>query len=154
MSVSETLAALGIDLPPVPAPVAAYVPALRVADQVWTSGQLPMVAGRLAVQGTVGRDVSVDQAVEAARTCALNALAAAASVAGGVDSIASVTKVTVFVASDPGFTGQALVANGASELFRQVFGEAGQHVRSAVGVAVLPLGAPVEVELVVQVCEG
>ncbi len=155
MSADERLADAGLTLPPVAAPVASYVPALRVGDQIWTSGQIPLVGGKLSVTGTLGAELSVEQGADAARTCALNALAAAASVVGGdLDAITGILKVTVFVASAAGFTDQALVANGASNLLEQVFGENGQHVRSAVGVASLPLGAPVEVELVVQTAEG
>ncbi len=147
---SERLAALGLDLPPVAAPVAAYVPATRSGHQVLTSGQLPTVAGQLVATGKVGADVTAEQATDAARTAALNALAAVASLTGGLDGIARIVKATVFVASTPDFTAQPQVANGASQLFVDVFGEAGQHVRSAVGVPVLPLDAPVEVELVVE----
>lgn len=148
---SQRLAELGLELPPVAAPVAAYVPAVRSGDQVLTSGQLPSVRGELVATGLVGVQVTPEQATDAARTAALNALAAAASLAGGVDAIKQVVKVVVFVASDPGFTGQPAVANGASQLFLDVFGDAGRHVRSAVGVAVLPLNVPVEVELTVAV---
>ncbi len=146
---SERLAALGIQLPPVAAPVAAYIPATRVGDQVWTSGQIPTREGTLVETGLVGRDVSPEVAADLARTAALNALAAAADVAGGVDAIKRVVKVVVYVASDPAFVAQATVANGASTLLRDVFSSG--HVRSAVGVAVLPLNAPVEVEIVVEV---
>ncbi|MGN6087841.1 MAG: RidA family protein [Actinomycetales bacterium] len=148
---SDRLAALGLELPPVATPVAAYVPAVRQGNLVHTSGQLPMVSGSLAATGKVGAGVSPEEAKGHARTCALNALAAAASVAGGLDAIARVVKVVGFVASAPDFTGQPQVVNGASELLGEVFGEAGQHARSAVGVAVLPLDAPVEVEIVVEV---
>ncbi|MFZ0529651.1 MAG: RidA family protein [Propionicimonas sp.] len=151
MSHAERLAGLGLELPGVPAPVAAYVPALRSGGQVLTAGQLPFVAGVLPEVGKVGAQVSPERAVELARIAALNAVAAAASVVGGVDGIARVVRLVVFVASDPGFTGQPAVANGASLLLREVFGEAGVHVRSAVGVSVLPLDSPVEVELVVEV---
>ncbi len=147
---TERLAALGVELPPVAAPVAAYVPAIRACGLVMTSGQLPSVDGRLTVTGKVGDDVTPEQAMDAARVAALNALAAAASVVGGLDNIARIVKATVFVASVPDFTGQPQVANGASTLFVDVFGDAGQHVRSAVGVPVLPLDAPVEVELIVE----
>ncbi len=150
VSPSARLRDLGIALPAVAVPVAAYVPALVSAGQVFTSGQLPTVAGKLPLTGRVGVDVTPEQAYDLARTAALNAIAAAASVAGGVDGIRRVVKVVVFVASDPGFTGQPQVANGASELLQAVFGPRGQHVRSAVGVAVLPLNSPVEVELVVE----
>lgn len=151
MHASERLAELGIDLPAVAAPVAAYVPATRAGDQILTSGQLPFVDGALSVTGKVGAEVSAEEAASAARTAALNAVAAAADVAGGVDLIRRVVKVVVFVASDPAFSGQPAVANGASLLLGEIFGEAGVHVRSAVGVAVLPLDSPVEVELVVEV---
>ncbi|NAZ86135.1 RidA family protein [Kineococcus indalonis] len=151
---SERLAALGLSLPAVPAPVAAYVPAVRSGDLVHTSGQLPFTDGRLPLTGKVGQgDGLVDPgtAQQLAATCALNALAAAAGVAGGLDRIEAVVKVGVFVASDPAFTGQPAVANGASELLGQVLGDAGRHARSAVGVAVLPLDSPVEVEVTVRV---
>ncbi|MEZ0165453.1 RidA family protein [Kineococcus sp. LSe6-4] len=151
MSASERLAELGLTLPEVAAPVAAYVPAVRDGDLVLTSGQLPFVDGALAVTGKVGADVDADTAQQLAATCALNAIAAAASVAGGVDAIERVVKVVGFVASDPSFTGQPGVVNGASNLLREVFGDAGQHARSAVGVAVLPLDSPVEVEITVRV---
>jgi enamine deaminase RidA (YjgF/YER057c/UK114 family) len=150
MSWTERLAELGIELPEVAKPVAAYVPALRTGDYVFTSGQLPFVAGALAATGKVGGEVSPEEAKRHARTCALNALAAVHALAG-VDSIVRVIKVTGFVASAEGFTGQPAVLNGASEVLGEIFGEAGQHVRSAVGVAELPLGAPVEVELQVEV---
>jgi enamine deaminase RidA (YjgF/YER057c/UK114 family) len=145
------LAALGLTLPPVVPPVAAYVPAVRSGSYVYTSGQLPMADGKLLQTGKVGAQVSVTEATELARTCALNALAAVASVAGGLSAVVRVVKLVGFVASDPSFTGQAQVVNGASELLLQVFGEAGRHARSAVGMAVLPLDAPVEVELVAEV---
>ena len=145
------LAALGLTLPPVAAPVAAYVPAVRTGGYVYTSGQLPLVDGKLQGTGKVGEAVTPEDAAALARTAALNALAAAASVAGGLDSIARIVKVTCFVASAPAFTGQALVANGASELLIEVLGDAGRHARSAVGMAVLPLDSPVEVELIAEV---
>ncbi|RRD05237.1 RidA family protein [Arachnia propionica] len=147
-SPSTRLAALGLELPAVVTPLAAYTPALRVGDQVWTSGQLPMRDGHLGVTGKLGAGVEIADGAAAARQCALNALAAAAETAGGLDNIARVLKVVVFVASDPSFTAQPQVANGASELIGEVFGTA--HARSAVGVAVLPLDAPVEVEIVVE----
>lgn len=147
---SRRLAELGLALPPVARPVAAYVPAIRSGGQVVTSGQLPTVDGTLVATGRVGAEVTPEQATEAARVAVLNALAAAASVTGGVDRIARVVKVVVYVASTPDFTGQPQVANGASELLGDVFGEAGRHIRSAVGVPVLPLGAPVEIELTVE----
>jgi len=147
---STRLAELGIELPSVPTPVAAYLPALASSGQVLTAGQLPFVNGKLAEVGKVGAQVSPERAAELARIAALNAIAAAASVVGGVDGIRRVVKMVVFVASDPSFTGQPAVANGASELLQQVFGPRGTHARSAVGVAVLPLDSPVEVELVVE----
>lgn len=146
---SERLGALGLELPPVATPVAAYIPATRVGDQVWTSGQLPMRAGSLLLTGPVGGKVSAEEGSEMARVAALNALAAAADVAGGLDAISRVVKVVVYVASAPGFTAQPQVANGASMLLGEVF--ASPHVRSAVGVPILPLDAPVEVEIVVEV---
>ena len=148
---AERLAGLGLTLPPVAVPVAAYVPAVRSGDLVYTSGQLPTVDGKLPAAGKVGDEVSATDAAGLARTCALNALAAAASAAGGLDQIRRIVKVTGFVASAPGFSGQPQVINGASELFIEVFGEDGKHARSAVGVAELPLNAPVEVELIAEV---
>jgi enamine deaminase RidA (YjgF/YER057c/UK114 family) len=145
---ADRLAELGLTLPPVAAPVAAYVPAVRSGVYVYTSGQLPTVDGKLPAVGKVGDEVS---ASDVARTCALNALAAAASVAGGLDQIRRIVKVTGFVASAAGFSGQPQVVNGASELLLEVFGEDGKHARSAVGVAELPLNAPVEVELIAEV---
>jgi enamine deaminase RidA (YjgF/YER057c/UK114 family) len=150
-SPAERLAGLGLALPPVVAPVAAYVPAVRAGAFVYTSGQLPMVDGKLPAVGKVGGEVSAADAVGLARTCALNALAAAAATAGGLDAIRRIVKVTGFVASAPGFGGQPQVINGASELLIEVFGEEGRHARSAVGVAELPLNAPVEVELIAEV---
>ena len=147
---AERLAALGLTLPPVAAPVAAYVPAVRTGMYVYTSGQLPTVDGKLPAVGKVGDEVSAQDAAGMARTCALNALAAAASAAGGLEAIRRIVKVTGFVASAPGFGGQAQVINGASELLIEVFGEDGKHARSAIGVAELPLNAPVEVELIAE----
>ena len=147
----ERLADLGLTLPAVAAPVAAYVPAVRTGDHVYTSGQLPMVEGALAATGKVGADVDAEQAKALARTCALNALAAVKAEVGDLGKVRRVVKVVGFVASAPDFTGQPGVVNGASELLGEVFGDAGVHARSAVGVAVLPLDAPVEVELVVEV---
>lgn len=147
---SARLADLGIELPEVVAPLAAYVPAVRTGNLVYTSGQLPMMSGELPLAGKVGASVSPEQAKSLARQCALNALAAVHSLVG-IDSVVRVVKVVGFVASAPGFNGQPSVVNGASELFGQVFGEAGQHARSAVGVSELPLDAPVEVEVVVEV---
>lgn len=153
MSVAERLVELGLTIPAVAAPVAAYVPAVVTGGYVYTAGQLPFVDGALPVTGKVGATVDAETATGEARTAALNALAAVQSVAGSLDRVARVVKVTVFVASDPSFTGQPGVANGASTLVGEVFGEAGVHARSAVGVAVLPLDAPVEVELVVELTD-
>ncbi len=150
----DTLARLGLSLPQVAPPVAAYVPAVRSGAYVYTSGQLPMVAGSLAATGKVGGEVSAEQAKELARTCALNALAAVKAEIGDLAQVRRVVKVVGFVASMPDFTGQPGVVNGASELLGEVFGDAGVHARSAVGVAVLPLDAPVEVELIVEVADG
>ena len=147
----QRLTELGLALPPVAAPVAAYVPAVRTGDHVYTSGQLPMVEGALAATGKVGAEITAEAAKDLARTCALNGLAAIASVVGDLSKVTRVVKVVGFVASAPDFTGQPGVINGASELLGEVFGDAGRHARSAVGVAVLPLDAPVEVELVVEV---
>ncbi|GAA3443517.1 RidA family protein [Planomonospora venezuelensis] len=151
MSPEEKLAELGLTLPEVVAPLAAYVPAVRSGDHVYTSGQIPMVDGKLAATGKVGAEVSAEEARELARTCALNALAAVASAAGGLSNVVRIVKVVGYVASAPDFTGHPQVVNGASELLGEVFGEAGRHARSAVGVAVLPLDAPVEVELIAEV---
>jgi enamine deaminase RidA (YjgF/YER057c/UK114 family) len=145
------LTALGLALPPVAAPLAAYVPAVRSGQHVYTAGQLPLVDGKLLMTGRVGAQVSVEEAAALARTCALNALAAVASVMGGLAAVSRIAKIVGFVASDPSFTGQPLVVNGASELMLEVFGDAGRHARSAVGVAVLPLDAPVEIELIAEV---
>jgi enamine deaminase RidA (YjgF/YER057c/UK114 family) len=147
---SARLAELGITLPAVAAPVAAYVPAVRTGSLVYTSGQLPFVEGTLSATGKVGGELGPDEAKRHARTCALNALAAVDALVG-IDAVVRVVKVVGFVASAESFTGQPAVVNGASELFGEVFGAAGRHARSAVGVAELPLGAPVEVELVVEV---
>lgn len=150
-AVTDRLAELGVVLPDVVPPLAAYVPAVVSGNLVYTSGQLPMTAGALPATGKVGEGdglVSPDDAKTYARTCALNALAAAQSVIGSLDRVTAVVKVTGFVASDPGFTAQAGVINGASEFLGEVFGDAGIHARSAVGVAVLPLDSPVEVEMI------
>lgn len=149
--VERRLADLGLTLPDVAPPLAAYAPAVRDGDLVWTSGQLPMIGGALAATGKVGREVTPERAYELARTCALNALAAVRLVVGDLDEVTQVVKVVGFVASDPGFTGQPGVVNGASELLGEVFGDAGVHARSAVGVAVLPMDAPVEIEITVRV---
>ncbi|WP_309103549.1 RidA family protein [Microbacterium sp.] len=147
MSISARLAELGIQLPAVAAPVAAYVPAVVHGDLVQTSGQLPFVSGSLPATGKVGDEITPEDARAYARTCALNALAAAADAAGGVDRIGGVLRLGGFVASAEGFTGQPGVINGASEVLGEIFGEAGKHARAAVGVAELPLGSPVEVEV-------
>lgn len=147
---SERLARMGLELPPLVPPAGVYVPALRTGSYIYTSGQVPLVDGELPVTGRVGSDVSLDDAKQAARICALNALAAVASLAD-IDEVKRVVKVVGFVNSDPDFSSQSQVVNGASELLGAVFGEAGKHARSAIGVAALPLGAPVEVELVVEV---
>lgn len=151
MTPEEKLAELGIELPPVAAPVAAYVPALRSGSYVYTSGQLPLVGGQLEATGKVGAEVGAEQAKQLAATCALNALAAIREEVGSLTAVRSVVKVVGFVASAPDFTGQPEVINGASELLGSVFGVAGRHARSAVGVAVLPRNAPVEVEVIVEV---
>jgi enamine deaminase RidA (YjgF/YER057c/UK114 family) len=150
MTWSERLAELGIDLPKVPAPAGAYVPATRTGNLVYTAGQVPIVDGQVAATGKVGQEVSPEEAKGLARICALNALAAVHELVG-IDSVVRVVKAVGFVASAEGFTGQPAVVNGASELFGELFGEAGKHARSAVGVAELPLGVPVEVELIVEV---
>lgn len=151
MGAEARLTELGIELPPVATPVAAYVPALRTGNLVMTSGQLPVVAGTLTHVGIVGADVTAEEAYAAARTATLNALAAVRSIAGSLDAITRIVKVTGFVASTVEFTGQPQVVNGASELLGEIFGDVGTHSRSAVGVAVLPLGAPVEIELMAEV---
>ncbi len=153
MSISARLKELGIELPAVVPPVAAYVPAVVHGGTVITSGQLPFVAGVLPGTGKVGGGVTADDAKGYARICALNALAAAADAAGGVDRLAGVLRVGAFVASDPSFTGQPGVANGASEFLGEVFGDAGKHARAAVGVATLPLDTPVEVEVTFLLAE-
>jgi enamine deaminase RidA (YjgF/YER057c/UK114 family) len=149
--IEARLAELGLALPEVATPVAAYIPAVRSGTLVFTSGQLPFVAGTLPRTGKVGADVTVDEAADLARICALNAIAAANTALGDLDQVVRVVKVLGFVASAPDFTGQPQVVNGASNLLKDVFGEAGSHARSAVGVAVLPLDAPVEIEMVVEV---
>ncbi len=150
MTASNRLTELGLVLPAVVAPLAAYVPAVRSGNLVFTAGQLPMVEGKLCKTGKVGAEVTPEAAKDLARTCALNGLAAVDALVG-LDSVVRVVKVVGFVASAPGFHGQPGVVNGASTLLGEVFGEAGAHARSAVGVSELPLDAPVEVELVVEV---
>ncbi|GAA3231476.1 RidA family protein [Dactylosporangium siamense] len=141
---------LGLTIPPVVPPVAAYVPALRTGNHVYVSGQLPMIDGKLPAAGLVGADVTAEQAKDLARQAGLNALGAVHALVG-LDKVVQVVKIVGFVASAPGFTGQPGVVNGASELFGEVFGEAGKHARSAVGVSVLPLNTPVEVEAIFEV---
>jgi len=147
-----TLSDLGLNLPPVNPPKGVYVPAVRTRNLVFTSGQVPMVDGEVMITGRVGAEISPEQAYKLCRQCALSALAAIDHVVG-LCRVVQVVKVVGFVSSAPGFTGQASVVNGASELFAEVFGDAGRHARSAVGVADLPLGAPVEVEVVVEVAD-
>ena len=147
----QRLEQMGLAVPAVAKPVASYIPAVRSGNHVFTSGQLPMRQGQLITTGKVGGEVTAEEAVECARVCALNALAAVRAELGELSAIKRIVKVVVFVASTPDFTGQPGVANGASELFGEVFGDIGQHARSAVGVPVLPLDAPVEVELIVEV---
>ncbi|MDI3317399.1 MAG: RidA family protein [Bacillota bacterium] len=151
MAWTERLRELGLELPPVPKPVAAYVPAVRSGAWVWTSGQLPMVEGELRYRGKLGAELSVEEGYEAARVAALNALAAAAQAAGGAEAVRRVVRVTGYVNSAPGFHDQPRVVNGASELLGRLFGEAGAHARTAVGVSDLPLDAAVEIELLVEV---
>jgi enamine deaminase RidA (YjgF/YER057c/UK114 family) len=151
MSANAKIQALGITLPEVAKPAGAYVPAVQSGNLVFTAGQIPLVEGKLIATGKVGKEISVEQARDIARICALNAVAAVKGVIGDLDRVKKVVKVVGFVASAPEFTQQPQVVNGASELLEQIFGEAGIHARSAVGVAVLPLDAPVEVELIVEI---
>ena len=153
MAASARLSELGIELPAVAAPLASYVPALRSGNYVYTAGQLPLVDGELLATGKVGSDVDEATAHECARVCILNGLAAVASVVGGIDKISRIVKVVGFVASEPSFSGQPAVINGASDLLGEIFGDAGVHARSAVGVAVLPKDAPVEIEMIVEVVD-
>lgn len=148
--IEARLAELGLSLPPVAPPVATYVPAVISGNHVYTSGQLPFVDGKLTALGKVGASVSAEDAKDLAATCAINAIAAVKSVIGDLDRVTRIVKVVGFVASDPSFTGQPGVINGASELLGRVFGDAGVHARSAVGVSVLPLDSPVEVELIAE----
>jgi enamine deaminase RidA (YjgF/YER057c/UK114 family) len=150
----ERLTSLGLQLPAVAPPVAAYVPAVRTGNYVYTAGQLPLVSGELVQTGKVGAEVTPEAAKALAQQCALNALAAVRAEVGDLATVTRVVKVVGYVASAPGFTGQPQVVNGASELLGAVFGDAGVHARSAVGVAVLPLDAPVEIELLVEVAAG
>ncbi|MGC4112854.1 MAG: RidA family protein [Nocardioides sp.] len=150
-AVEDRLAEAGLEVPEVAAPVASYVPAVRTGSYVYTSGQVPFVSGELMASGKVGGAVSLEEATACARQCALNAIAAVKAELGDLDLVTRVVKVVCFVASDPAFTEQPQVANGASDLLGLAFGDAGVHARSAVGVAVLPRDAPVEVEIVVEV---
>jgi enamine deaminase RidA (YjgF/YER057c/UK114 family) len=150
----ERIAELGLRLPDVVPPVAAYVPTVRTGDHVYVSGQVPMVDGALSDTGKVGAEVTPQRAAQLAATCALNAVAAVKAEVGELSRVSRVVKVVGFVASDPSFTGQPMVINGASELLGEIFSEAGRHARSAVGVAALPLDAPVEVEMIVEVRPG
>lgn len=152
MGALARLEELGVELPSVAAPLASYIPAIQVGNQVWTSGQLPVVGGELPVTGKVGAEVDLEKAQELARTAALNALAAIDGLVG-VDRVTRVVKVVGFVASAPSFTDQAAVINGASNFLGEVFGDAGVHARSAVGVAVLPKDSPVEIEVIVEIAE-
>ena len=147
----ERIGELGLELPEVVAPLASYVPTARTGSLVYTAGQLPMVKGELPVTGKVGAEVTPEQAAELARTCALNAIAAIKAEVGDLSKVKRIVKVVGFVASTPDFYGQPQVINGASDLLGEVFGDAGRHARSAVGVSVLPRNAPVEVELIVEV---
>lgn len=149
--VEDRLSQLGLVVPDVAKPVAAYVPAVQTGNHVFTSGQLPLRDGQMILTGKVGGEVSAEEAADCAKQCALNAIAAVKAEIGDLDRVTRVVKAVVFVASTPDFTGQPLVANGASELFGAAFGDAGKHARSAVGVPVLPLDSPVEVELIVEV---
>lgn len=152
MGALARLAELGVELPSVAVPLASYIPATRVGNQVWTSGQLPVVGGELPAAGKVGAEVSLEKAQELARVAVLNALAAIDGLVG-LDHVTRVVKVVGFVASDPSFTEQAAVINGASDFLGEVFGDAGIHARSAVGVAVLPKDSPVEIEVIVEIAE-
>lgn len=151
--VEAKLKEMGIELPAVAAPVAAYVPTVRSGNLVFTAGQVPVVAGQMKQVGLLGRDVNVEQGYECARICALNCLAAVKAEIGDLDRVRRIVKVTGFVAGAPGFCDQPKVINGASELLVEVFGEAGKHARSAVGVAGLPFGVPTEVEMIVEIAE-
>jgi len=153
MATSDRLVEMGLTLPEVAVPLASYIPAQRSGDMVYTSGQLPLVDGELIATGKVGAEVDEATAIECARVCALNALAAIVSVVGDIDRVTRVVKVVGFVASAPEFTGQPAIINGTSNLLGEIFGDAGVHARSAVGVAVLPKDAPVEVEMIVEVSD-
>ncbi len=149
--IEEKIKSLGFEVPEVAKPLAAYIPAKQVGNLIMTSGQVPLVKGEIKFQGKVGKDLSEEDGQKAAQVCALNCLAAIKGIIGNLDKIVSVVKLTVFVASAEGFTSQPKVANGASELIAQIFGDAGKHARSAVGVTALPLNAAVEIEMIVSV---
>ena len=151
--VEDRLHAIGLTVPPVVMPQAAYVPAVRSGNYVYTAGQLPMVEGELAAAGRLGAEISPEEGAELAKICGLNAIAAVKSVIGDLDRVVRIVKVVGFVASTPEFTSHPAVVNGASNLMKEAFGENGVHARSAVGVAALPLGAPVEVEMIVEVAD-
>jgi enamine deaminase RidA (YjgF/YER057c/UK114 family) len=151
MTIEQKLTSLGLTLPQTPKPVAAYIPAIQVDNMVYTSGQIPVVAGELKFKGKLGREISKEQGYKAAKICALNALSAIKSVIGDLNRIEQIVKVVGFVASAEGFTDQPAVVNGASEFLKELFGEQGAHARSAVGMAELPLGAAVELEMIVKV---
>ena len=148
--IEDKLKQLNISLPDAPKPVAAYIPALKIGNLVYTSGQIPISEGKLMYSGKVGKDISESEAVKAAELCAINCLSAIKGVIGKLDDIDRIVKLTVFVSSSEGFTGQPKVANGASELLEKIFGDKGKHVRSAVGVSELPLNSTVEIEMIVQ----
>lgn len=151
MSHSQRLADLGITLPAAPTPVGSYKAAVKIGDLIYTSGQVPRVDGEQKARGTLGADVSVEEGVKAAEICVLNAIAAAAELAGGIDNITQVVKLTGFVASTPDFEQHPKVIDGASNLVGKIFGDAGAHARAAVGVAALPMHVPVEIEIIVAV---
>ncbi|ACV64074.1 Endoribonuclease L-PSP [Desulfofarcimen acetoxidans DSM 771] len=151
MSPEEKIKSLGLSVPPAPQPVAAYVPAVKSGSYIYTSGQLPLVAGELKYTGKIGQDLVLEEGYEAAKICALNCLAAVKSFTGSLDEIVQIIRLTGFVNSGRGFTGQPQVINGASELLAEIFGEKGRHARSAVGVSELPLNAAVELEMIVQI---
>lgn len=153
MNYNEQLKALGIEIPPVAKPVAAYVPAQKIGDFIYTSGQLPFTEGKLFASGKLGAEVDEETGYQAAKLSAINCLAAVQAIIGDLNKIEQIVKVVGFVNSAPGFTGQPKVINGASELFGAIFGTAGEHARSAVGVAELPLNSPVEVEIIVKIKE-
>lgn len=149
--IEEKIAQLGFSIPAAPKPLASYIPAIRTDDLVFTAGQLPMKDGRLAYKGKLGKELTEEDGKKAAQVCALNCLSVIKGEIGNLDNISNVIKLTVFVSSAEGFINHPQVANGASDLIKEIFGENGKHVRSAVGVAELPLGAPVEIEMIVKV---